>query len=306
MGPLLGLLILTASAGGQEPVIDVHMHAVTSAARTASGELADPPCMPSGCVPFPTIVRDDSEVLSLALEAMDRNNIVLGIVSGTQLGSGGDLQTWIDARPGGFLAGAGFFDPASVDMSALRQGLEAGRIHVIGEMGMQYGGVAPDDPSLEPFYSLAEEYDVPVLLHVEGIAGGSPTGRFRIGQGHPERLQEVLVRHPTMRVWLENAGYPFLDEVIALMYRYPQVYVDVSTITWIVPRAEFYRYLKALMNAGLGNRVMWGSDQMNWPGAIDEGLDAIRAAPFLSDGQRRDILYNNAVRFFRLEDPLVG
>jgi hypothetical protein len=262
--------------------------------------------MPSGCVPFPTIVRDDSEVLSLALEAMDRNNIVLGIVSGTQLGSGGDLQTWIDARPGGFLAGAGFFDPASVDMSALRQGLEAGRIHVIGEMGMQYGGVAPDDPSLEPFYSLAEEYDVPVLLHVEGIAGGSPTGRFRIGQGHPERLQEVLVRHPTMRVWLENAGYPFLDEVIALMYRYPQVYVDVSTITWIVPRAEFYRYLKALMNAGLGNRVMWGSDQMNWPGAIDEGLDAIRAAPFLSDGQRRDILYNNAVRFFRLEDPLVG
>jgi hypothetical protein len=51
---------------------------------------------------------------------------------------------------------------------------------------------------------------------------------------------------------------------------------------------------------------MWGSDQMNWPGAIDEGLDAIRAAPFLSDGQRRDILYNNAVRFFRLEDPLVG
>lgn len=55
------------------------------------------------------------------------------------------------------------------------------------------------------------------------------------------------------------------------------------------------------MTAGLGKRIMWGSDQMSWPGAIDQGLDAIRTAPFLSEQERRDILFNNAVRFFRLE-----
>jgi predicted TIM-barrel fold metal-dependent hydrolase len=96
-------------------------------------------------------------------------------------------------------------------------------------------------------------------------------------------LQEVLIRHPTLRLYLENAGYPFLDEMISLMYR----------------------YLSALIDAGLGNRLMWGSDQMNWPGTIDLSLDAIREAPFLSEQQKRDILYNNAARFLRLDAPPV-
>jgi hypothetical protein len=177
---------------------------------------------------------------------------------------------------------------------------------VIGEVGVQYRGYSPADSVVDPFYALAEEYDVPVLVHMEGIGGGSPGSPFRIAQGHPEALQDALIRYPNMRVWVENAGYPFLDEIIALLYRYPQVYVDVSTITWVIPRAEFYRYLETLMNAGLGNRIMWGSDQMSWPGAIDQGLGAIREAPFLSEEERRDILYNNAVRFFQLERPPTG
>ena len=39
---------------------------------------------------------------------------------------------------------------------------------------------------------------------------------------------------------------------------------------------------------------------MNWPGVIERGLDAIESAPFLSDTQKRDILYDNAARFLRL------
>ena len=114
------------------------------------------------------------------------------------------------------------------------------------------------------------------------------------------------MKHPNLRLYMENAGYPFLDEVISLMYRYPQVYADISTITWIIPRAEFFRYFRALMDAGLGKRLMWGSDQMNWPGTIDKALEAIREAPFLSEEQKRDILYNNAARFLRLDARPIG
>ena len=49
-----------------------------------------------------------------------------------------------------------------------------------------------------------------------------------------------------------------------------------------------------------GLPIMFGSDQMNWPGAIELGIDAIEAATFLSSQQKRDILYNNAARFLRL------
>ena len=44
-----------------------------------------------------------------------------------------------------------------------------------------------------------------------------------------------------------------------------------------------------------------GSDNMRWPQAIGESIRAIQNAPFLSEKQKRDILYNNAVRFFRMD-----
>jgi hypothetical protein len=42
--------------------------------------------------------------------------------------------------------------------------------------------------------------------------------------------------------------------------QYPQLYADVSTITWVIPRTAFYDYLESLVRAGLGKRLMFGSD----------------------------------------------
>jgi predicted TIM-barrel fold metal-dependent hydrolase len=103
-------------------------------------------------------------------------------------------------------------------------------------------------------------------------------------------------------VFVENSGYPFLDEMIAMMYQYPQLYGDLSTITWIIPRCAFHRYVEALVRAGVGNRFMFGSDQMRWSEKIDEAIEAIEEADYLTAAQKRDIFYNNAAaRFLRLE-----
>jgi predicted TIM-barrel fold metal-dependent hydrolase len=87
---------------------------------------------------------------------------------------------------------------------------------------------------------------------------------------------------------------------IALMTQYPQVHADVSTITWILPRQAFHRYLRNLVEAGFGSRLMFGSDQMNWPETIDLAIEAIDSATYLTVEQKRDIFYNNAARFLRL------
>lgn len=87
-----------------------------------------------------------------------------------------------------------------------------------------------------------------------------------------------------------------------VLWAHPQVYVDVGAIIWALPRAEFYRYLQQIVEAGFGKRVMFGSDQMVWPGVIEPSIRAIEAAPFLSETQKRDILYNNAARFLRFSD----
>lgn len=54
------------------------------------------------------------------------------------------------------------------------------------------------------------------------------------------------------------------------------------------------------MEAGYGKHVMFGSDNMVWPQSIEVAIDAITDAPFLTEEQKRDILYNNAARFLRL------
>ncbi len=70
-------------------------------------------------------------------------------------------------------------------------------------------------------------------------------------------------------------------------------------LQWTIPRPAYYEALRKLVDAGYADRIMVGSD-----GGVDrlrEGIEAILKAPFLSDTQKKDILYNNAARFFRLK-----
>ena len=98
-----------------------------------------------------------------------------------------------------------------------------------------------------------------------------------------------------------HGGYPFLDETITLLTVYPQVYVDLAVINWVLPRDEFHGYLRRLVQAGFADRLMFGSDQMVWPQTIGMGIEAIETADFLNEEQKRDVLCRNAARFLRLE-----
>jgi len=66
-----------------------------------------------------------------------------------------------------------------------------------------------------------------------------------------------------------HAGFPYLQETKAIMHMYPQVYADLAAIDWLRPREDFHEYLRALMRAGLGKRLLFGSDQMVWPEGSD-------------------------------------
>jgi predicted TIM-barrel fold metal-dependent hydrolase len=46
---------------------------------------------------------------------------------------------------------------------------------------------------------------------------------------------------------------------------------------------------------------MYGTDFMMWPRMIELSMGVIEHAQYLSVEQKRDILFNNAVRFFRLD-----
>ena len=187
----------------------------------------------------------------------------------------------------------------------LRTLFESGRVKVLGEIHHPSPGAA----SLDPVYALATEFDIPVAIHMGNGFPGAAYDNFpgyRMSNNRPLQLEDMLVRHPDLRVYLMHAGWPFLDEMVALMYAHPQVFVDVGIISWYLPREEFHSYLRRLVGAGFSDRILFGSDHIQWPQAIGMAIEAIESADFLSREQRRDILYNNAARFLRLSEEEIA
>ena len=295
---ILFSLIISSLAIGQtngKPIIDMHQHARFKVWLDEEGKPYPRLCFPAPCESEPSKALKDEDVLRLTLEEMEKYNVVKAVVSDESLD---DVYRWKASAPNKFIAGCAFFSMQAADSLKFRQELENGNVQVMGEIGVQYDGMAPNNEELEPYFSLAEEFDVPVLIHCEGIGGGDH--RFNLSAGNPLYLQEVLIKFPNLRIYIENAAWPYLEEVTALMYRYPNVYADFSTIVWLAPEQTVYKYLQGLFENGLGKRIMFGSDQMVWPEAIGIGIERILKADFLSEEQKRDVLYNNAARFLKL------
>lgn len=275
------------------PIIDMHLHADLPPHEVPGG--IPGLCRPEPCQGSGRATASHAETLEKTLEAMDRHNIVKAFLSGVDPSI---VQQWVAAAPDRFLAAPFILKPGHPDPQTLRRDYAAGRFRGMGEIATQLSGVPPNDPALAPYFALAAELDLPVLVHTAGIGPYLPS--FRSAAGNPQLLEEVLVRHPKLRIFIENAGFPYRGEMMAMMYQYPQLYADVSTISWVIPRTAFYDHLEAFIRAGLGKRLMFGSDQMRWPEKIGAAIEAIEQAPFLTAEQKRDIFYNNAVRFLRL------
>jgi predicted TIM-barrel fold metal-dependent hydrolase len=289
----------------REPIIDVHMHAypadaeIPAQANPVTGKIPDS--------------KNGEAHLQACLAEMKRLNIVKGVVSG----GGGDRLAaaahWRDTAPDRFVAAAGIRGSAEVplpDISVLRKAFEEGRLSVLGEVTAQYAGLTLSDPKYDSYLALAEQFGIPVAVHTgmgpPGISYDPCCRGFRASLGNPGLIEDALNRHPKLRVSLMHAGWPYLDATLATMFVYPQVNVDLGAIDWALPRAEFHAYLQALVRAGFGKRVMFGSDQMYWPEAIGMAVEAVESAIFLTRSAKRDIFYGNAVRFLRLEEMSKG
>ena len=320
---IAGLTSLLAPASAhlqtREPVIDMHLHAVA-----ANSQGPPPLAMCTPLTPMPVWSQQrpfgdefmalftkpacadpvwspatDAELMTQTIEAVRRLN-VFGVLSG----SPAMVDQWTAAEPNRFIPALIFnLTNAAMSVQALRDRHAEGKLRVLGEVTTQYRGTAPADAAMDPYWKVAEELDLPVGYHL----GTGPPGSIYLGFGANRArlhsallLEEVLVRHPRLRLYIMHAGYPMLDDLLTMFWNHPQLHVDIGVIVFAVPRPAFYRYLQAIVDAGYGNRVMFGSDQMVWPGVIERSIAVINDAPFLTAAQKRDILYNNAARFLHL------
>jgi uncharacterized protein len=215
------------------------------------------------------------------------------------------VDDWRSAVPDIVLRGSNFAGACDTALVQRLRNLHSDRgYEIMGEISWQFQGIAPDSAATDACFALAEELDVPMGIHLGlGFPTATVSTQYRAAAGRPLLLEASLRRHPKVRVYVMHAGWPLADETIALMNAHPQVYADLSLINWLIPRQAFYDYLERLIKAGLGDRLMYGSDAGVWPGAIELSIKAIDEAPFLTPEVRRQIFHDNAARFLRLAGP---
>jgi uncharacterized protein len=144
-------------------------------------------------------------------------------------------------------------------------------------------------PGLRAIYATCERLGVPVIVHT----GTSvfPGARNRLAQ--PLLVEDVAIDFPQLTIVLAHGGRPlWMDEAMFLVRRFPNVYLEVSSI----PPAKLLAYFPDLER--VADRTLFGSD---WPGPgvrdLGENLAAFRALP-LSPATQRAILEENPLRVF--------
>ncbi|MDE3077186.1 MAG: amidohydrolase, partial [Chloroflexota bacterium] len=117
-----------------------------------------------------------------------------------------------------------------------------------------YQDFFPNDRKLAyPLYEICQAAGVPVLLH----SGTCWLHQVPIEQSRPIHLDQVALDFPDLRLILAHGGWPWADELIAVVWRHQHVYMDLS--------GNLPRFLPAVIwhyaNIGaVGRKMLFGSD----------------------------------------------
>lgn len=284
---LLFIPFFSWSQDGKQPIIDMHLHDYTEQTYfTAPGF--------DGVVSPASLSEYQKQVDSM----LKKYNVVKAVVSTI----GGDNR--IDSNSV-FIPGYYTSKPPTDTLAFIRL-IETGKLKVFGEIGAVYGGYTLSDPGFEPYLDICERYDIPVAVHTGGgppntTYRGNPN--FRIKLGDPFTIEDVLAKHPKLRIYIMHAGEVFYENALRLMLQYSQLYADLGVILWVHKQPMDYaeNFLKKAKQYGLLDRIMYGSDQMVWPHAIEKSIKQLDSYDFLSQEDKRKIFYENAAKFLNLD-----
>ncbi|MFC2122023.1 amidohydrolase family protein [Bacteroidota bacterium] len=284
------------------PVIDMHLHVYTPQNYRGGSDVQ----FRDTLLESPA---DQSGHMEAVIQQINKYNIVITYASGSYAA----LDIINKKHPGLFLSSAEIWPTRDLlsdinFIDKLKSKIENGEVRGIGEVVNFYTGIAPNDPVLDTLYKIAEDNDLPIGLHFAPGPPGSQQSYYpnmRLEYGNPLMIQDVLIKFPKLRLNIMHAGLPiFKDETFGILLMFPNVYVDISAQCWYCDYTKeiLDDFLIKSIQYGFGDRIMFGSDEMNWPGTIGLSIDYINNADFLTEKQKRDILYNNAAKFLRLTE----
>ncbi len=196
------------------------------------------------------------------------------------------------------VAGISWQTFCQADVDELRSLLTAGAIKGL-KLYPGYEPFYPGDPKLTPAYLLAEEFDVPVMIHTGDTY--APTGKVKFA--HPLHVDEVAVDFPRVKFLICHLGNPWFRDCMEVVYKNENVYTDISGLTLgqFTDRFEAYmrQQLKEMILWGVNpNKVLYGTD---WPLASMESYLAFMEELKLPPGDKDMLFFENAAALFKLD-----
>jgi uncharacterized protein len=155
-------------------------------------------------------------------------------------------------------------------------------------------GFPPSEPVWDPFYKLAIEAGVPVLLMcgLTGIGQGMPGGMgVVLDDGHPRHVDRVAARYPELKILAGRPAWPWQDEMIAVLLHKGNIRYELHG--WS-PK-YFTPALKKEIGGRLQDRVCFGWD---WPTLTLERLEKDWRELGYAEEVYEKVFHRNAEAFF--------
>lgn len=200
----------------------------------------------------------------------------------------------------GVVAGISYRNYKERDLREMADFLQAGLVKGL-KLYPGYEPFYPHDTRLRVVYELAEEFDVPVMIHCGDTY--SPTGKVKYA--HPLEVDEVAVDHRNVKLVICHLGNPWLVDCMEVVYKNTNVYADFSGLVLGEFTEAFEDYMEeqiteVILYAGEPGKFLYGSD---WPiCSMKSYVEFVRQLK-MPDAHRHQIMYENARRLFKLPLP---
>jgi predicted TIM-barrel fold metal-dependent hydrolase len=205
-----------------------------------------------------------------------------------------------DAKDLGIVAGISYLHYKEKHLRELADDLRDGRVKGL-KLYPGYEPFYPHDKRLKVVYDLAEEFQVPVMIHTGDTY--SPMGKLKYA--HPLEIDEVAVDHPNVRFVICHLGNPWLTDAMEVVYKNANVYADISGLMLGEFSQAFEDYMSdeiedVITYAGEPEKFLFGTD---WPICSMKSYLEFVGRLEISAKDKHMLLYENSRRLFRLDLP---
>ncbi len=184
----------------------------------------------------------------------------------------------------GRVYGLADYDPLNIraslnklEVDVREHGFKGVYVHIYGyDIGL-------DHRKMYPLYAKCEEMGVPVSMQVGHVLEAMPSEH-----GRPMQLDRIACDFPDLVIIGTHTGYPWVDEMLAVANKWPNVYVNIAA--WL-PKYFGPNLVQFLKGRSTHQKVIFGTNGLDWSRYLLE-FDRLevpeeRARAILLDNPRR-------------------